>query len=72
RDARRRRGMSARAVHRVMRVARTIADLEGSAAVALTHLAEAARFRILSDGRADQAGGASGSGTPMSSATASR
>jgi magnesium chelatase family protein len=46
----RRRGLSARAIHRVLRVARTIADLEGSEAVKLTHLAEAARYRIMSEG----------------------
>ena len=48
----RRRGLSARAVHRVLRVARTLADLEGCEAVGLTHLAEAARYRILTDGPA--------------------
>jgi magnesium chelatase family protein len=45
----RRRGLSARAIHRVLRVARTIADLEGSERVLLAHLAEAVRYRILSD-----------------------
>ncbi|MFO1210346.1 MAG: YifB family Mg chelatase-like AAA ATPase [Amaricoccus sp.] len=37
---------SARAYHRVLRVARTIADLEGSAAVDRPHVAEAAGFRL--------------------------
>jgi magnesium chelatase family protein len=46
----RRRGLSARAIHRVLRVARTIADLERSEGVKLAHLAEAARYRIMSDG----------------------
>jgi magnesium chelatase family protein len=46
----RRRGLSARALHRVMRVARTIADLEGAEHVMLAHLAEAVRYRALSDG----------------------
>ncbi|MFN8176645.1 MAG: YifB family Mg chelatase-like AAA ATPase [bacterium] len=46
----RRRGLSARALHRVMRVARTIADLEGAEAVMLAHLADAVRYRLLSDG----------------------
>jgi magnesium chelatase family protein len=37
--------LSARAYHRVLRVARTIADLEGCAAIATEHVAEAARYR---------------------------
>ena len=45
----RRRGLSARALHRVMRVARTIADLEGAERVRLAHLAEAVRYRVLSE-----------------------
>jgi magnesium chelatase family protein len=39
-------GLSARGYHRVLRVARTIADLEGAEAVALRHVAEAASFRL--------------------------
>ncbi len=38
-------GASARATHRVLRVARTIADLGGSAAVEREHLAEALQLR---------------------------
>jgi magnesium chelatase family protein len=38
-------GLSARAHDRVVKVARTIADLEGSRGVAGTHVAEALRFR---------------------------
>jgi magnesium chelatase family protein len=38
-------GWSLRAVHRVVRVARTVADLEGSAAIAGPHIAEAIQFR---------------------------
>jgi magnesium chelatase family protein len=38
--------LSARAYHRVLRVARTIADLEGSAAVEKPHVAEAAGYRL--------------------------
>jgi magnesium chelatase family protein len=37
--------LSARAFHRVLRVARTIADLEGSAAVQSAHVAEAIGYR---------------------------
>ncbi len=38
-------GLSARAHQRVVRVARTIADLEGSAATSPAHVAEALRYR---------------------------
>jgi magnesium chelatase family protein len=39
-------GLTARGYHRVLRVARTIADLEGSDAVRLPHLAEAVGYRL--------------------------
>jgi magnesium chelatase family protein len=38
-------GLSVRAVHRGLRVARTIADLEESGAIAARHLAEALSYR---------------------------
>ncbi len=51
-----RRGFSARAIHRVMRVARTIADLEGEEWVGLPHLAEAVRYRMLEGGLPEEMG----------------
>jgi magnesium chelatase family protein len=39
--------LSARAYGKVLRVARTIADLDGSSAVQATHVAEAVAFRVL-------------------------
>jgi magnesium chelatase family protein len=39
-------GLSARAVARILRVARTIADIEGVEALAASHLAEALQFRL--------------------------
>ncbi|MCF1709150.1 YifB family Mg chelatase-like AAA ATPase [Tabrizicola sp. J26] len=39
-------GLSARAYHRILRVARTIADLDGSAAVRHPHCAEAISYRL--------------------------
>jgi magnesium chelatase family protein len=38
-------GWSARATHRVLKVARTIADLDGADAIAVAHLAEAVQYR---------------------------
>jgi magnesium chelatase family protein len=48
--------LSARAYHRVLRVARTIADLSGREAVGAVHVAEAITLRSL-DRRAARAGG---------------
>ncbi len=38
-------GLSARAYHRVLKLARTIADMEGAASIAAEHLAEALQYR---------------------------
>lgn len=38
-------GITARGHHRILKVARTLADLEGEAAIAVNHLAEAVQYR---------------------------
>ncbi len=40
-------GLTARGYHRILRVARTIADLDGAAHVGTTHIAEAASYRLV-------------------------
>lgn len=47
-EAAERLGFTARAYHRVLRVARTIADLDGDRAVSERHVAEALRYRPVS------------------------
>ena len=47
RDALERLGLSARGYHRILRLARTVADLEGSEEVEASHLAEAIQDRTL-------------------------
>jgi len=53
RDALARLGLSARSRDRVLRVARTLADLDGSERIEARHVAEAVRYRVL-----DRASGA--------------
>jgi magnesium chelatase family protein len=49
RDAAEKLRLTARGFHRVLKVARTIADLDGSAAVGRLHLAEALSYRAMHD-----------------------
>lgn len=45
-DASEKMGFSARAYHRVLKVARTLADLDGAETVGRIHLAEAISYRM--------------------------
>jgi magnesium chelatase family protein len=40
-------GLSARAYHRVLKIARTVADLAGAAELTTTHVSEAIQYRSL-------------------------
>jgi len=53
-QAAKRWGLSARAYHRVLRVARSIADLDDSTTVSSEHLAEALAYRIVDFGHAHE------------------
>jgi magnesium chelatase family protein len=50
RDAAETMRLSARGYHRVLRVARTLADLDGAARIGRLHLAEALSYRALAEG----------------------
>jgi magnesium chelatase family protein len=52
RDAVNRLGLSARAYHRVLKIARTIADLDGAAELTTVHVSEAIQYRSLDRRRA--------------------
>ena len=47
-------GLSARACHRILKIARTIADIENSKDICLNHLSEASRYRFLDKRNQDE------------------
>jgi len=49
RDASEKLGFSARAYHRVLKVARTLADLDGAETVGRIHLAESISYRMATE-----------------------
>lgn len=55
RDASEKMNFSARAYHRVLKVARTLADLDGADSVGRLHLAEAISYRVIGDRMAQAA-----------------
>jgi predicted ATPase with chaperone activity len=55
-------GLSARGYHRVLRVARTLADMDLSDGVTRLHVAEALSFRRLAPGRGAVSGGGAARG----------
>lgn len=60
RNAITRLGLSARAYHRVLKIARTIADLAGAAELGVAHVAEAIQYRALDRGPRQEVGAPAG------------
>jgi magnesium chelatase family protein len=64
--------LSARAYHRTLKVARTIADLDGATSVRRIHIAEALSYRRVDPGQSQPGYAQSGAGRPMQPAGAFR